>query len=122
MTRRSGRSAGRRARGVCPWRRWRGGYALKANLLFTWLRDPRFAPTDVDTPGDAGDDTLFRPGEISGLVAGPGAGADLEAQVARAGPVPARQVAVTLVDGRRVVVETPPAPAAVLGLVQGLMT
>ena len=96
-------------------------YAMNSNLIFTWLRDPRFVPAEVDAPGDPGDDTLFLPVEISGLATEPDPGVDVEAHVATGGPVPARQVDITLSDGRRVVVEGPTALSSVLGLVQGLM-
>lgn len=28
-------------------------YAMNSNLIFTWLRDPRFAPAEVDASGEA---------------------------------------------------------------------
>src|SRR3954469_2945449 len=43
VARRSTRSAERPERPACRWRRWRGG-TLNANLIFKWLKDPRFAP------------------------------------------------------------------------------
>ena len=30
-------------------------YAMNSNLIFTWLRDPRFAPAEVDASCDLGD-------------------------------------------------------------------
>ncbi len=93
-------------------------YAMNSNLIFTWLRDPRFAAAEVDAPDDPGDDTLFLPVEITGLAAEPDPISDLEAH----GPVLAQRVDITLSDGRRVVVEGPTALSSVLGLVQGLMT
>lgn len=97
-------------------------YAMNSNLIFTWLRDPRFAPAEVDAPGNPGDDTLFLPVEITGLAAGPAPGSDLEAHGPTGDPVLAQRVDITLSDGRRVVVEGPTALASVVGLVQGLMT
>ena len=97
-------------------------YAMNSNLIFTWLRDPRFAPAEVDAPDDSGDDTLFLPVEITGVAAEPDPGADLEVQGPTGDPVLARRVDITLSDGRRVVVEGPTALSSVLGLVQGLMT
>lgn len=97
-------------------------YAMNSNLIFTWLRDPRFAPAEVDVPDDPGDDTLFLPVEITGVAAEPDPGSDLEAHRPTGDPVLARRVDITLSDGRRVVVEGPTALASVLGLVQGLMT
>lgn len=97
-------------------------YAMNSNLIFTWLRDPRFAPAEVDAPDDPGDDTLFLPVEITGVAAEPDPGSDLEAHGPTGDPVLARRVDITLSDGRRVVVEGPTALSSVLGLVQGLMT
>lgn len=97
-------------------------YSMNSNLIFTWLRDPRFAPSEVDAPGDPGGDTLFLPVEITGLAAEPDPGSDLEARGSTGDPVLAQRVDITLSDGRRVVVEGPTALASVLGLVQGLMT
>ena len=38
-------------------------YAMNANLIFTWLRDPRFAPAALD---EAEPDAVFLPVEIDG--------------------------------------------------------
>lgn len=97
-------------------------YAMNSNLIFTWLRDRRFAPAEVDAPGDPGDAPLFLPVEITGVAAKPDPGSDLEAHGSTGAPVLARRVDITLSDGRRVVVEGPTALVSVLGLVQGLMT
>jgi len=97
-------------------------YAMNSNLIFTWLRDPRFAPAEVDVPGDPGDGNLFLPVEITGLAAEPDPGSDPEVHGLVNGPVMAHRIDITLSDGRRVVVEGPTALSSVLGLVQGLMT
>lgn len=97
-------------------------YAMNSNLIFTWLRDPRFAPAEVDASGDLGDETLFLPVEITCPAAEPGPGSDLEAHGSTGDPVLARRVDITLSDGRRILVEGPTALSSVLGLVQGLMT
>lgn len=96
-------------------------YAMNSNLIFTWLRDPRFAPAEVDAPDVSGDGTLFLPVEIVGAAAEPEPGADLETHGPAGDPVLAQRVDITLSDGRRVVVEGPTALSAVLGLIQGLM-
>jgi transposase len=96
-------------------------YAMNSNLIFTWLRDPRFAPAEVDAPGDSGDSTLFLPVEIVGSAAEPEPGPDLETHGPAGDSVLVQRVDITLSDGRRVVVEGPTALSAVLGLVQGLM-
>ena len=97
-------------------------YAMNSNLIFTWLRDPRFAPAEVDVPDDPGDGSLFLPVEITGVAAEPDPGSDLEAHGTTGDTVLAQRVDITLSDGRRVVVEGPTALSSVLGLVQGLMT
>ena len=97
-------------------------YAMNSNLIFTWLRDPRFAPAEVDASCDLEDETLFLPVEITGVAAEPGSGSDFDACGPAGDPVLARRVDITLSDGSRVVVEGPTALSSVLGLVQGLMT
>ena len=97
-------------------------YAMNSNLIFTWLRDPRFAPAEVDVSDDPGDGSLFLPVEITGLAAEPDPGSDLEARGPTGDPVLARRVDITLSDGRRVVVEGPTQLSSVLGLVRSLMT
>jgi transposase len=89
-------------------------YAMNANLIFTWLRDPRFAPAALD---EAETDAVFLPVEIDG------ASIDHKPEVvASPGSATAQRIDITLSDGRRVVVEGPTALSAVVGLVQGLMT
>jgi transposase len=97
-------------------------YAMNSNLIFTWLRDPRFASAEVDAADRCGDGNLFLPIEIVGLAAEPEPGCDLEAHGRAGAPVLAQRVDITLSDGRRVVVEGPTTLSSVLGLVQGLMT
>jgi transposase len=82
-------------------------YAMNANLIHNWLRDPRFAPEDA-APESAATD--FLPVEIAGSLDGaPGA------------PLSAQRVDITLSDGRRILVEGTTALSAVLTLVEGLM-
>ena len=97
-------------------------YSMNSNLIFTLLRDPRFAPAEFDASGDPGDEDFFLPVEITGLAAEPDPGSDLEARGPTGDPVLARRVDITLSDGRRVVVEGPTQLSSVLGLVRGLMT
>lgn len=97
-------------------------HAMNSNLIFTWLRDSRFAPAEADTPGHPGDDDLFLPIEITGLAAEPAQGPDLEAPGPTGDPVLAERIDITLTDGRRILVEGRTALSSVLGLVEGLMT
>lgn len=53
-------------------------HAMNSNQIFTWLRDQRFPPAEVDASGDPGDENLFLPVEITGLASEPDPGFDLE--------------------------------------------
>ena len=90
-------------------------YAVNANLIFKWLKDPRFAP-GVDASAQ---ETTFLPVKIE-------ADAIHEAvPIDRPMPSPsaslsASRVDITLSDGRRILIEGPTALTAVVSLVQGL--
>ncbi|MDO9524005.1 MAG: hypothetical protein Q7J57_00465 [Gemmobacter sp.] len=60
-TRRSGRSVFRRLRPAFRWPKWRD--AVNANLIFKWLRDPRYAP-DLVTMSSPGMEPRCLPVEI----------------------------------------------------------
>lgn len=97
-------------------------YSMNANLIFKWLKDPRFSPATGETPDAPEGGSVFLPVQISGSTidqrfedttvrtAGPASA-----------PILAHRVDITLSDGRRVVVEGPTALSSVVGLVQGLM-
>ena len=98
-------------------------YSMNSNLLFTWLRNPRFSPGSAKSSDGVEDGTLFLPVEISASatashstngVAGTHRSVDAK-------PL-AQRVDITLSDGRRILVEGPTSLAAVLGLVQGLLS
>jgi len=91
-------------------------YAMNANLIHTWLKDPRFAP-ELDINAAVVTDTGFLPVEIAGTVALPlvTEAPKLDAAVS------AQRVDITLSDGRRILVEGPTALSGVLALVEGLM-
>ena len=90
-------------------------YSMNANLIHTWLKDPRFAPTpEVDQPPS---DVDFLPIEIE---------EDIAVPLLKDGQRPdatvlAQRVDITLTDGRRVLVEGPTALPGILALVEGLM-
>jgi len=98
-------------------------YSMNANLIFKWLKDPRFTP-DLEEDAAQPDDGVmaFLPVEVceaspvdftqSGSGTPPPSGA----------AVSAHRVDITLSDGRRILVEGPTTLSAILGLVQGLMT
>lgn len=91
-------------------------YAMNANLIHNWLKDPRFAPEPaINAVVDGG--TGFLPVEIAGTVAVPFV--DEAPQLDAA--VSADRVDITLSDGRRILVEGPTALSGVLALVEGLM-
>lgn len=90
-------------------------YAVNANLIFKWLKDPRFAPI-VEEPVD---DAVFLPVEIDGDVVHEGISPNGPLRSPSA-PLSASRVDITLSDGRRILVEGPTALTAVVSLVQGL--
>tara|TARA_R110000751_G_scaffold158881_2_gene264561 strand:- start:11512 stop:11892 length:381 start_codon:yes stop_codon:yes gene_type:complete len=90
-------------------------YAVNANLVFKWLKDPRFAPE-----ADAFDqEAVFLPVEIEADVAVKPEPIDVPRSSPSA-PLSASRVDITLSDGRRILVEGPTALTAVVSLVQGL--
>jgi transposase len=93
-------------------------YAMNANLIHKWLRDPRFAPDEAapETQGAA-----FLPVEIAGT-APPQPLSQLPAPPTVSGaPLSAQRVDITLSDGRRILLEGRTTLSAVLSLVEGLM-
>jgi len=97
-------------------------YSMNANLIFKWLKDPRFAPSgSVPAPEDAAFEGVFLPVEIGTppMESSPATRASTAAT--DPGPaVSAQRVDITLSDGRRVLVEGPTALSSVMGLVRGL--
>lgn len=96
-------------------------YSMNANLIFKWLKDPRFAPR-LDECANLPEDgaMAFLPVEVHAPSA---LDKSLSAPAGPAGtPLCAHRVDITLSDGRRILVEGPTALSAVLGLVQGLTT
>ncbi len=90
-------------------------YAVNANLIFKWLKDPRFAPE-----ADALDqEATFLPVEIEADAVDEPASIDVPMPSPSA-PLSASRIDITLSDGRRILVEGPTALAAVISLVQGL--
>ena len=97
-------------------------YAMNANLIHKWLRDPRFAPASPGSDVDATEATTFLPVEIEGVVSSPLApDMPVYAQTGT-GPLSAHRVDITLSDGRRILIEGTTALPAVLALIEGLAT
>ena len=91
-------------------------YSMNANLIHTWLKDPRFAPEPEDDEPTS--DTGFLPVEIEGAVAIPMVGGSSSPDAA----VLAQRIDITLSDGRRILVEGPTALCAIVALVEGLIS
>ena len=91
-------------------------YAMNANMIHTWLKNPRFTPV----PQEASDDAVFLPVEIEGNIAHEPVCQELTAPPPSA-PLSASRVDITLSDGRRILVEGPTALTAVVSLVRGLL-
>lgn len=91
-------------------------YAVNANLIFKWLKDPRYAP-EAEAPEQA---ATFLPIELEADVAFEPTQMDVPTSSPSA-PLSASRVDITLSDGRRILVEGPTALTAVVSLVQGLV-
>lgn len=98
-------------------------YAMNANLIHKWLRDPRFAPDEGGTEAESAE---FLPIEIEGIaspprlpqLSAPPSGSSVPISST---PLSAQRVDITLSDGRRILVEGTTALSAVQSLVEGLM-
>lgn len=99
-------------------------YSMNANLIFKWLKDPRFAPSasgpsleesvavegiflpvEIDTPSH---ERASVPARINAAAGDPGPA------------VMAQRMDIALSDGRRILVEGPTSLSSVVGLVEGL--
>lgn len=96
-------------------------YAMNANLIHTWLRDPRFSPADEPGATADTDDMVFLPVDVTGaeVAADPPLSSH---QAAPTAPLTAQRVDIALSDGRRILVEGTTALAAVIAIVEGLST
>ena len=95
-------------------------YSMNANLIFKWLKDPRFAPGSEYAAAQPEDGVVaFLPVEVREPL--PVELKQTGAQPLSGAAISAHRVDITLSDGRRILVEGPTALSAVLGFVQGLM-
>lgn len=94
-------------------------YAMNANLIHTWLRDPRFAPADDPDVGAAIEEAVFLPVEVEGVTAVMDP-TPAPRQATPMAPLTAQRVDIALSDGRRILVEGTTALAAVVAMVEGL--
>ena len=92
-------------------------YAMNANLIHKWLRDPRFSLEDqaADLPVHEG--ATFLPVEFAGMTPVPAAPISSNPST---GFVTAQRIDITLSDGRRILVEGATTLSAVLAMVEGL--
>ena len=97
-------------------------YAMNANLIHKWLRDPRFAPDAAREDNIAVEETSFLPIEIEGVASSASLSHLPLSPPDTANPISAHRVDITLSDGRRILVEGTTGLSAVLALVQGLAT
>ena len=97
-------------------------YSMNANLLFKWLRDPRFAPSRRGlAPEGVSLDGAFLPVEIDPQPMESAAPAPPQGAAIDPDPgVVAQRVDITLSDGRRILVEGPTALSSVIGMVREL--
>ncbi len=93
-------------------------YAMNANLIHKWLRDPRFAPDDETAEAEVAE---FLPIEIEGATQLPPLPQFSASPIVSDAPLSAHRVDITLSDGRRILVEGTTALSAVLALVEGLV-
>lgn len=97
-------------------------HLMNANLIFKWLKDPRFSPATGETLAGSEDGRVFLPVEVSGSIIGQRIDDTTTGTAdSTSAPLLAHRVDITLSDGRRVVVEGPTALSSVVRLVQGLM-
>ena len=97
-------------------------YSMNANLIFKWLKDPRFAAVESGaSAAEAVVESIFLPVEIEAppLESG-GSALAHEAEDPPCCAVSAQRVDITLSDGRRILVEGPTALSSVVGLIHGL--
>ena len=94
-------------------------YAMNANLIHTWLRDPRFAPSDEPDASSVADDAVFLPVEITSVAidANPSPSTN---EATHSPPLTAHRIDIELSDGRRIVIEGTTALASVVAMVEGL--
>jgi transposase len=83
-------------------------YAVNANLIFKWLRDPRFAPDPAPVPAPS-EEARFLPVEIIA-----------EEQAPAAAPVAENRIEIELAGGRRMRISGSYDPEALARLIRGL--
>lgn len=87
-------------------------YAMNANLIFKWLKDPRFAPAVIEAEADP----AFLPVEIS-----PAASPSETVRPSALGP-PGGRIEIELAGGHRISAECGFDPDVLVRLLKGLMS
>jgi transposase len=92
-------------------------YAMNANLIHKWLRDPRFSSEDQAADLPVYEGATFLPVEVAGMTAAPAAPILPNPSTS---PATVQRLDITLSDGRRILVEGATTLSAVLAMVEGL--
>jgi transposase len=92
-------------------------YAMNANLIHKWLRDPRFSSEDQAADFPVHEGATFLPVEVAGMTPAPAAPILPNPSTS---PTTVQRLDITLSDGRRILVEGATALSAVLAMVEGL--
>lgn len=92
-------------------------YAMNANLIHKWLRDPRFSSEDQAADLPVQESATFLPVEVAGMTPAPAAPILPNPSTS---PTTVQRLDITLSDGRRILVEGATALSAVLAMVEGL--
>lgn len=92
-------------------------YSMNSNLIFKWLRDPRFASGEQAVDLSVPEDATFLPVEIADIAPAPTAPI---APTPSTDSITAQRVDITLSDGRRIMVEGPTALSAISAMVEAL--
>lgn len=92
-------------------------YAMNANLIHKWLRDPRFSSEDQAADLPVHERATFLPVEVAGMTPAPAAPILPNPSTS---PTTVQRLDITLSDGRRILVEGATALSAVLAMVEGL--
>ena len=87
-------------------------YAVNANLIFKWLKDPRFAPDVIDVSVEP----VFLPVEISSKVSD-----SVDPVPARDEPVPSGRIEIELAGGHKISAEAGFDPDVLVRLLKGII-
>lgn len=92
-------------------------YAMNANLIHKWLRNPRFLSEGQAADLPVSEGATFLPVEVVGMEPIPAAPV---LPTSSTGSVTAQRVDITLSDGRRILLEGPTALSAIVAMVEAV--